>query len=29
VASDLALLDIKVANYSFPANLCVACGSDV
>jgi len=29
VASDLALLDIKVANYSFPANICVACGSDV
>lgn len=29
IASDLALLDIRVASYSFPVNLCASCGSDV
>jgi hypothetical protein len=28
-ASDMALLDVNIGNYVFPANLCASCGSDV
>ena len=27
--NDMALVDIRVGNYIYPANLCAACGSDV